>query len=113
MTAILASVILLAATALPVRVTLNDLVGMWITVDGGCGAGGQHRMTANGEYTGWCFDSISEGKWSLRSGNKIVIRPDPKKKAEEIITILRFEPQSDRTFLYVRYDDGSREKWMK
>ena len=52
-------------------------------------------------------------KWSLRSGNKIVIRPDPKKKAEEIITILRFEPQSDRTFLYVRYDDGSREKWMK
>ena len=49
----------------------------------------------------------------LRGGDKIVLRPDPKKPDEEIITVLGVERYADRTFLYVRYQDGSREKWMK
>jgi hypothetical protein len=114
MVAIVASIILLAATPTPspARVTLNDLVGMWITVRGDCREG-QHLLSANGDYRMWCFDSISDGKWFLRGQDKIVVRYDPKKSDEEIITVLRFEPYSDRIFLYVRYQDGSREKWMK
>ena len=109
-----ASIILLAATPTPshARVTLNDLVGMWITVRGDC-RDGQHLLSANGDYRMWCFDSISQGKWFLRGQDKIVLRHDPKKPDEEIITVLRFEPYFDHTFLYVRYQDGSREKWMK
>jgi hypothetical protein len=112
--AIVASIILLAATPTPspARVTLDDLVGMWITVGGDC-RDGQHLLSANGDYRRWCFDSISDGKWFLRGQDKIVVRYDPRKSDEEIITVLRFEPYSDRTFLYVRYQDGSREKWMK
>jgi hypothetical protein len=114
MAALLASVILFTVTPTPasVRVTLNDLVGMWITVRGNCSEG-QHRLSANGDYTMWCFDSISEGKWVLRGGNKIVVRHDPKKAEEEIITVLGFEPHSDRTFVTVGYPGGSCEKWMK
>jgi hypothetical protein len=70
-------------------------------------------LSGNGDYRMWCFDSISQGEWFLRGRDKIVVRHDPKKSDEEIITVLRFEPYSDRTFLYVRYQDGSREKWMK
>jgi hypothetical protein len=109
----LASALLLAATPTPspVRMTVNDLVGMWTTVRGNCSQG-QHLLSGSGEYRMWCFDSISEGRWSLRGGNKIVVKQDGK-KGEEIITVLRFEPQSDRIFLYVRYHDGYTEKWMK
>jgi hypothetical protein len=112
--ALIASAILLAATptAAPVRVTLSDLVGMWITVRGDCREG-QHLLSADGKYRMWCFNSISEGKWLLRGADKIVVRPDPKKPDEEIITLLSVERYADRTFLYVRYQDGSREKWMK
>jgi hypothetical protein len=114
MLATVASIILLAATPTPspARVTLNDLVGMWITVRGDCREG-QHLLSANGNYRMWCFDSISEGKWFLRGQDKIVVKYDPKKLDEQIITVLRFEPYFDHTFLYVRYQDGSREKWMK
>ena len=59
----------------------------------------------------WCF-GISKGTWFLRDGNKIVVRHDPKKSDEEIITVLGFEPHSDHTFLYVGYLGGHREKWM-
>jgi hypothetical protein len=71
----IASLILLGATPTPapVRVTLNDLVGKWVTVSGDCSQG-QHLFSANGKYKVWCFDSISEGEWSLRGGNKIVKR---------------------------------------
>ena len=114
MSAVILSAILLAATpmAAPVHFTVKDLVGMWITVRGDC-SNGQHLLGANGEYRMWCFDSISDGKWSLRGGNKILVRPDPKKPDEDIIIVLRFERYADRTFLYVRYQDGRREKWMK
>ena len=114
MVAIVASIILLAATPTPslARVTLNDLVGMWITVRGDC-RDGQHLLSGNGDYRQWCFDSVSEGKWFLRGQDKIVVRHDPKKSEEEVITVLRLEPYFDHTFLYVRYQDGSREKWMK
>ncbi len=61
----------------------------------------------------WCFDSLSGGKWFLRGGNKIVVKPDPKKSYEKIIQILAFERQADRTLLYVRDYDGRREKWIK
>jgi len=114
MIAVVASIILLAATPTPspARVTLEDLVGMWITVRGDCRAG-QHLLSANGDYRMWCFDSITEGQWFLRGQDKIVVRHDPKKSDEEIITVLRFEPYFDHTFLNVRHQDGSREKWMK
>jgi hypothetical protein len=114
MVVVVASAILLAAipTPAPVRVTLNDLVGMWITVSGDCSEG-QHLLSANGKCKVWCFDSISEGEWSLRGGNKIIVRLDPKTSDEEIITVLRFERYSDHTVLDVRYQDGRREKWTK
>jgi hypothetical protein len=112
--ALVASAILFAAipTPAPVRVTLNDLVGMWVTVGGDCSRG-QHLLSENGKYKVWCFDSISEGEWFLHGGNKIIVRHDPKAADAEIITVVRFERYSDHTFLYVRYQNDSREKWMK
>jgi hypothetical protein len=114
MSAVVLSALLLAATPMPatVHVTVKDLIGMWVTVQGDCSKG-QHLLGADEEYRMWCFDSISNGKWSLRGGDKIVVRPDPKKPDEDIITVLRFERYADHTFLYVRYQDGRREKWMK
>jgi len=114
MPVIVASAILLAAipTPAPVRVTLKDLVGMWVTVSGDC-SHGQHLFGANGKYTVWCFDTISEGEWSLRGGNKIIVRLDPKTNDEEIIRVVRLERYADHTVLDVRYRDGRREKWSK
>ena len=40
-------------------------------------------------------------------GDKIVVRFDPKKSDEEIITVLRFGRYADHSFLYVRYQDGA------
>ena len=112
--AVVASVILFAAIAapVPVRVTQNDLIGMWVTVGGDCSRG-QHLFSENGKYRKWCFDSISGGDWFLSGGNKIVLRHDPKTVHAEIITVAGFERYSDHTILDVRYQDGSREKWMK
>jgi|SRR5262245_6546847 len=111
--ALVASAILFAATATPapVRVTQNDLVGMWVTVRGDCSRG-QHLLSENGKYKVWCFDSISEGEWLLRDGNKIVVRHEPRTGDEEIITVVGFERYSDHRFLHVRYQDGRREEWM-
>jgi len=114
MAAVVASAILLGATPTPapVRVTLNDLVGKWATVSGDCSEG-QHLFTANGKYKVWCFNSISAGEWSLRDGNKILITLDPKTSAAEIITVVRVERYSDHMVLDIRYQNGTREKWMK
>ena len=113
MAIVVASAILLAVipTPAPIRVTLNDLVGMWVTVSGDCR--GQHLLSANGKYKVGCFDSISEGEWSLRDGNKIMVRLDPKTSDEEIITVVRVERYSDHTVLDVRYQNDTREQWMK
>ena len=112
--ALVASVILFAATPTPapVRVTLNDLVGMWVTVRGDCNRG-QHLLNKNGKYKMWCFDSISEGEWFLSGGNKMILKHDLKTADVQVITIVGFERSSDHSFLNVRYQDGSREKWMK
>jgi hypothetical protein len=112
--ALVASAILFAAitTPAPVRITQNDLVGMWVTVRGDCSRG-QHLLSENGKYKKWCFDSISEGDWFLSGGNKIVLRHDPKTADAEIITIVGFERYSDHTVLHVRYQNGNREKWKK
>jgi hypothetical protein len=109
-----ASLILLAAmpTPAPVRVALNELVGKWATTSGDCSQG-QHLLGENGKYKVWCFDSVSDGEWSLREGNKIVVKLDTKTTDEEIITIVRIERYSDHTVLDVRYQNGSREKWTK
>jgi len=114
MAIVVVSAILLAALPTPasIRITLNDVAGMWVTVSGNCDQG-QHLLNANGKYKVWCFDSISEGEWSLRDGNKIVVRLDPKTRDEEIITIVRVERYSDHTILDVRYQNGAREKWLK
>ena len=112
--ALVASVILFAAipTPAPVRVTQNDLIGMWVTVGGDCNRG-QHLLSENGRYKKWCFDSISEGEWFLSGGNRIVLRQDPKTVDAEIITVVGLQRYSDHTIIDVRYRDGSREKWMK
>ena len=112
--ALVVSVILFAAipTPAPVRVTMNDLVGMWVTVRGDC-TRGQHLLNENGKYKKWCFDSISEGDWFLSRSNKIILRHDPKTADAEIITIVGFQRYSDHTVLDVRYQNGSREKWKK
>ena len=108
--ALIALAILFAATPTPapVRVTLNDLVGMWVTVRGDCSRG-QHLLAENGKYKMWCFDSISEGAWFLRGGNKIILRHDPKTADGEIIAVACFERYFDQTFLYVRYQEGRRD----
>jgi len=100
--ALLASVILFAAIpmAAPVRVILNDLVGMWITVGGDCSRG-QHLLSENGKFKTWCFESISEGEWFLSGTNKIVLRQDPKTADADIITVAGFERYSDHTVLDV------------
>ena len=112
--AVVASVILFAAipTPAPVRVTRNDLVGMWITVGGDCSRG-QHFLNENGKYKKWCFDSISEGEWFLSGKNKIVLKHDPKTADVEIITIVGFERYADHLIVDVRHQNGSREKWTK
>jgi hypothetical protein len=112
--ALVASVILFAAipTPAPVRVTLKDLTGMWVTVAGDCNRG-QHLLSENGKYKKWCFDSISEGEWFLSGGNKIVLRHNPKTADAEIITIVDLQRYSDHLIVDVRYQNGSREKWMK
>ena len=110
----LVSFILLAAIPTPpsVRVTLSDIAGMWVTVSGDCNKG-QHLLSANGKYKVWCFDSISEGEWSLRDGNKIVVKLGGRGADEEIITVVRVERYSDHMVLDVRYENGTREKWTK
>jgi hypothetical protein len=112
--ALVASAILLAATPTPapVRITQNDLIGMWVTFRGDCNRG-QHLLSENGKYKKWCFDSVSEGDWFLSGGNKIILRHDPKTADAEIITVVGFERYSDHTVVDVRYQDGSREKWMR
>src|SRR5262245_41955876 len=67
----------------------------------------------NGKYKMWCFDSISEGAWFLRGGNKIILRHDPKTADGEIIAVAGFERYFDQTFLYIRYQEGRREEGMK
>ena len=111
--AVVVGVILLAAIPTPssVRVTRNDLVGKWVTIGGDCR--GQHLFIENGKCRVWCFDSISEGEWSLRDGNKIVIGLDPKTGDTDVITIMRVERYADHTVLDVRYQDGRREQWTK
>jgi hypothetical protein len=114
MLVVLTSAILLTAipTAAPIHITRDDLLGMWVTVSGDC-AQGQHFFSADGTCKVWCFDSVSEGKWSLRNGNKIAVKLDPKTRSEEIITVIRIARYSDHTQLELRYPDGTREKWLK
>lgn len=85
---------------------------MWVTVRGDCSRG-QHFLAENEKYKIWCFDSISEGEWFLRGGNQIIVKYDPKTAEAEVITVVGFERQSDHSFLFVRYQDGRREEWMK
>jgi len=68
-----ASVILFAAilTPAPVRITPDDLVGMWGTVRGDCSRG-QHLLSEN-ELQEIVLDSISEGDWFLSGSNKIIL----------------------------------------
>ena len=114
MLVLLASATLLAAlpTAVPIHISREDLVGMWVTVSGDC-SHGRHFFSAEGKYKVWCFDGFSEGKWSLRKGNEIVVTLDPKRSGEDIITIIRFDRYSDHAALEVRYLDETRERWLK
>ena len=114
MLVVLTSAILLATipTAVPIHISRDDMLGMWVTVSGDCSQG-QHFFSADGKYKVWCFDSFSEGKWSLRNGNQIVVTLGPKASNEDIITVIRLDRYADHTVLEVRYVDGTREKWLK
>ena len=98
MVAIVASIILLAATPTPspARVTLNDLVGMWITVRGDCRKVSIYSAPTEITECGASIASQMASGFCVVS-DKIVVRHDPKKSDEEIITVLRFEPYFDRT----------------
>ena len=109
---LLTSILAIAPTTSLQRIAPRDLVGMWTTLRGRCGAG-QHRFTASGDYASWCYHTVDLGKWSLRDSSAIVVHYTAGKPHEEIIAITAFERQSDRTFISVRYHDGSSEKWMK
>jgi hypothetical protein len=111
---VIASAVLLGATPTPIpaRVTVNDLLGKWETVSGDCSQG-QHLFRGDGKYRVWCFNSVSDGEWSLHEGNKIVLTVDPKTNSAEIITVVRVERYSDHTVINVRHQNGTREKWMR
>jgi hypothetical protein len=112
---------LLATTAVAASVQLEpkDIAGDWVSLQG-CSQS-LWRLSRDGKYFGRCFDMIESGRWALRGGDKIDITyyDDPvrettsAKSERKIITITGFEPHSDRTFMYVRYPDGSKDKWMK
>ena len=61
---------------------------------------------------------IEAGRWSLRGGDKIVIthyddileETVSAKSHRKTITITRFEPHCDRTFMHVRYPDGGLQR---
>ena len=106
------------ASAAPVRVQVKDVIGDWVSLRG-CSEG-VYKFTFDGKYRGYCWDTSEAGRWSLRNGNKITIThyDDPDKETvsgksrRDTITILGFEPHSDRTFMYVWFHDRQ-DKWMK
>jgi hypothetical protein len=118
---LLAFILLLAANtqAGTVRLQPKDVVGNWISLRK-C-SDSLWKFTADAKYYGYCFDMLEAGRWSLRGGDRIVItyyddilkETVSAKLHRKTITITRFEPHSDRTFIYVRYPDGTQDKWMK
>jgi hypothetical protein len=102
-----------------VRLRSQDIVGDWISLRG-CSES-LYKFTSDGKYRGYCFDAIEAGRWSLHDGDMITIThyADPVKETvsaksrRDTITIVGFEPHSDRTFMYLRFHDGGQDKWMK
>jgi hypothetical protein len=105
-----------STSAAPVHVAVKDIVGDWVSLRG-C-SDSLYKFSANGEYHGYCFDTIESGRWSLRDGDKILITYyDAKnsistKSRRSTMTITGFQPHSDRTFMYGR-SQGGEDKWMK
>ena len=113
--------LLIAATTIaapPVHLRTQDIVGDWVSLRR-CSES-LYKFTSDGRYRGYCFDMIESGRWSLLGGDKIIIThyDDPIKETvsaksrRDTITIVGFEPHSDRTFIYIRFHDGQ-DKWMK
>ena len=121
MRCLLAFIVLLGSDtqAGTVRLQPKDVIGDWISLRG-C-SDSLWKFTAGAKYYGHCFDMIEAGRWSLRGGDQIVIthyddilkETVSAKSHRKTITVTRFEPHSDRTFMYVRYPDGGQDKWMK
>jgi hypothetical protein len=116
---LLASLFAATTHAAPVRIEPKDIIGDWVSLQR-CSVS-LWKFGRDGKYFGRCFDSIESGRWAVRGEDKIDITyyDDPArettsaKSEHNIITITGFEPHSDRTFIYVRYRDGRRDKWMK
>ena len=115
--ALLVTLLAASASAAPVHVDVKDIVGDWVSLRG-CSQS-LYKFYANGEYRGYCFDMIESGRWSIREGDKIVIgHYDAKdtvsaQSRRETMTIVAFEPHSDRAFMYLKFRDGGQDKWMK
>ena len=116
---LLAAFIAVTATAAPVALQPKDIAGDWVSLQQ-CSQS-LRKFTFDGRYRGYCFDMLEGGRWALRSGDKLVITHyddlsketiSPKSETETI-TIIGWEPHSDRTFMYVRLANGTRDKWMK
>jgi hypothetical protein len=117
-------VLVLVSTAIAAgpkfALSANDIVGTWVSLQQ-CPGESTERFTVTGKYEGWCYDMVDIGRWTLRDGDKIMIthyddaikETTSAKSRRETITILGWEPHSDRTFMYVRLADGRRDKWMK
>jgi hypothetical protein len=110
---------LTATAAPPVWLHPQDIVGDWVSLRG-CSES-LCKFTSDGKYQGNCFDMLEGGRWSLRDGDKIVITHyddlvketvSPKSRRESI-TIIGWEPHSDRTFMYLRFHQRGQDKWMK
>jgi hypothetical protein len=116
---LLAALAAVTVTPAPVHLQPQSIVGNWVSLQQ-CSKS-LRKFTFDWKYRGYCFDMLDGGRWSLRSGNKLVIthydditkETVSAKSRRETITIIGFEPRADRTFMYVQFENGTRDKWMK
>jgi hypothetical protein len=100
----LVAIVLLAATGITAAAEFNakDLVGAWTT-----GVADKdyayHNFFSNFTYTGWKGDMDFEGKWKLRSGNRLQL------SGQEVILINSF----DGNILRVTLPNGKEDVWKK
>jgi len=107
------------AIAAPVHIKPQDIVGDWISLQG-C-SDSLWKFSTSGKYFGRCHDVIEGGKWTLQGGNKIIVthyddmlrETVSSKSHRSAFTIQGFERHSDRTFMWILWPDGSRDKLMK
>jgi hypothetical protein len=107
------------AIAAPLHLEPQNIVGDWISLQR-C-SDSLWKFSASGKYFGRCHDSIEGGRWTLQGGDKIIVthyddmlrETVSPKSPRETFTILGFETHSDRTFMWIPWHGGTRDKLMK